>query len=90
METQDINEAQTHDSEVVAKDLTKKQVILYSLIIGITITIAIISMIGINLFTLLIIIGVVVIYVFLDEDIRKEEKSDFLGIKSESRNNHET
>jgi hypothetical protein len=47
-------------------------------------------MMGINLFALLIIIGAVVIYVFLDEDIRKEEKSDFLDIKSESRNNHET
>ncbi|MFX0072677.1 MAG: hypothetical protein ACFFAO_16455 [Candidatus Hermodarchaeota archaeon] len=89
MGTQDINEAQTNDSEVDAKDLTRKQIFLYSLLIGITITIAIISMIGINLFVLLIIIGVIVIYVFLDEEIRKEEKSDFLNTNSESRNNRE-
>lgn len=89
MGTQDINEAQTNESDVVTKDLTKKQIYLYSLLIGITITIAIISMIGINLFALLIIIGVVIIYVFLDDDIRKEEKSDILNTNSETRSNHE-
>ena len=52
MGTQEINEAQTNDNEVVAQDLTKKQIFLYSLLIGITITIAIISLIGINLFVL--------------------------------------
>ena len=55
--------------------LTKNQVILYIIIIAGTITIFILSMIGINPFMLLIIIGAVLIYVFLDKDIQNSDST---------------
>lgn len=56
-------------------DLTKNQVILYIIIIAGAITIFILSMIGINPFMLLIIIGAVLIYVFLDKDIQNSDST---------------
>ena len=61
------NKDQNQDIEV--NDLTKNQVILYIIIIAGAITIFILSMIGINPFMLLIIIGAVLIYVYFDKDI---------------------
>jgi len=58
------------------KELTKRQVILYSALLALAITICILSMIGINLFALLIIIGIVLVYVYLDDDIRKADVTD--------------
>ena len=57
-------------------ELTKNQIILYSLIIIGSITIFILSMIGINIFILLIIIGVVLIYVYFDKDIHDDNNAD--------------
>ena len=76
---QDIENIQSQKPEDSANELTKKQAILYLAIVAVTITICILAMIGVNLFALLIIIGVVVIYVFLDEDIRKEDTTDILN-----------
>ncbi len=56
-------------------DLTKNQVILYIIIIGGAITIFILSMIGINPFMLLIIIGAVLVYVFFDKDIQNSDST---------------
>ena len=58
------------------KELTKRQVILYSALLAVAITICILSMIGINLFALLIIIGIVLVYVYLDDDIRNADVAD--------------
>jgi len=76
---QDIENIQSQKPEDSANELTKKQAILYSVIVAVTITICIFAMIGVNLFALLIIIGVVVIYVFLDEDIRKGDTTDIIN-----------
>ena len=76
---QDIENIQSQKPEDSANELTKKQAILYLAIVAVTITICILAMIGVNLFALLIIIGVVVIYVFLDEDIRKGDITDILN-----------
>lgn len=76
---QDIENIQSQKPEDSANELTKKQAILYFSIVAVTITICILAMIGVNLFALLIIIGVVVIYVFLDEDIRKGDTTDILN-----------
>ena len=59
-----------------SKELSKNQVIIYSLLIAGTITIFILSMIGINIFILLIIIGAVLAYVYLDKDIQSEDSTD--------------
>ena len=56
-------------------DLTKNQVILYIIIIAGAITIFILSMIGINPFILLIIIGAVLIYVYFDKDIQNSDST---------------
>ena len=56
-------------------DLTKNQVILYIIIIGGAITIFILSMIGINPFVLLIIIGAVLVYVYFDKDIQNSDST---------------
>jgi len=76
---QDIENIQSQKPEDSANELTKKQAILYFAIVAVTITICILAMIGVNLFALLIIIGVVVIYVFLDEDIRKGDTTDIIN-----------
>ena len=76
---QDIENIQSQKPEDSTNELTKKQAILYFAIVAVTITICILAMIGVNLFAPLIIIGVVVIYVFLDEDIRKEDTTDILN-----------
>lgn len=55
--------------------LTKNQVILYIIIIAGAITIFILSMIGINPFMLLIIIGAVLIYVYFDKDIQNSDST---------------
>jgi len=73
------NELQSEDGS----ELTRNQLILYSLIIGGTITILILAMIGINIFVLLIIIGVVLIYVYLDKDIQNGDKLEDLSMKSD-------
>ena len=56
-------------------DLTKNRVILYIIIIAGAITIFILSMIGINPFMLLIIIGAVLIYVYFDKDIQNSDST---------------
>lgn len=56
-------------------DLTKNQVILYIIIIAGAITIFILSMIGINPFMLLIIIGAVLVYVYFDKDIQNSDST---------------
>ena len=66
-------------------ELTKKQIILYSAVIAVTITICILAMIGVNLFALLIIIGIVIIYVFLDEDIRKGDISNSINDNNDNK-----
>ena len=66
----------------ISKELSKNQVILYSLIITGAITVFILSMIGINPFILLIIIGVVLVYVYFDKDIQSESTSE--SIKNEN------
>ena len=71
-------------SEDLPNELTKKQVILYSSILAVTITICILAMIGINLFALLIIIGVVLVYIYFDEDIRKGDSTDILNNNNEN------
>ncbi|MFW9898955.1 MAG: hypothetical protein ACFFDO_06810 [Candidatus Thorarchaeota archaeon] len=64
------------DMRVSEANLTKNQVILYTIIIAAALTIFILSMVGINLFILLIIIGAVLIYVYLDKDIQNGEFKD--------------
>ncbi|MFX1337426.1 MAG: hypothetical protein ACFFDK_02325 [Promethearchaeota archaeon] len=81
---QDLEDLQIQKPEDSPTELTKKQVILYSAIIAITITICIIAMIGINLFALLIIIGVVLVYVYFDNDIRKGDSTDILNNNTEN------
>ncbi|MFX1442708.1 MAG: hypothetical protein ACFFHV_04775 [Promethearchaeota archaeon] len=81
---QDLEDLQIQKPEDSPIELTKKQVILYSAIIAITITICIIAMIGINLFALLIIIGVVLVYVYFDNDIRKGDSTDILNNNTEN------
>lgn len=66
----------------ISKELSKNQVILYSLIIAGAITVFILSMIGINPFILLIIIGLVIVYVYFDKDIQSESTSE--SIKNEN------
>ena len=66
----------------ISKELSKNQVILYSLIIAGAITVFILAMIGINPFILLIIIGVVIVYVYFDKDIQSESTSE--SIKNEN------
>jgi len=80
---QELRETPNHEINKSEKELTKKQVILYSTLLAVSITICILSMIGINLFALLIIIGIVLAYVFLDEDIRKGDISDPLNDNNE-------
>lgn len=76
---QDNESIQSQKLEHFAHELTKKQVILYSAIVAVAITICILAMIGINLFALLIIIGIVLVYVYFDEDIRKGDTTDILN-----------
>ncbi len=80
---QELRETQNQEINKSEKELTKKQVILYSALLAVAITICILSMIGINLFALLIIIGIVLAYVYLDEDIRKGDITDFLNDNNE-------
>lgn len=63
------NKDKHKDMKVNEVNLTKNQAILYSIIIVAALTIFILSMIGINPFMLLIIIGAVLIYVYFDKDI---------------------
>ena len=67
---QDQNQSET------SPELTKNQVILYLIIIGGSVTIFILAMIGINIFALLIIIGVVLIYVYFDKDLQNGDSKD--------------
>ena len=67
---QDQNQSET------SPELTKNQVILYCIIIGGSVTIFILAMIGINIFALLIIIGVVLIYVYFDKDLQNGDNKD--------------
>ncbi len=67
---QDQNQSET------SPELTKNQVILYLIIIGGSVTIFILAMIGINIFALLIIIGVVLIYVYFDKDLQNGDNKD--------------
>ena len=67
---QDQNQSET------SPELTKNQLILYCIIIGGAITIFILSMIGINIFALLIIIGVVLVYVYFDKDLQNGDNKD--------------
>ena len=67
---QDQNQSET------SPELTKNQLILYCIIIGGSITIFILAMIGINIFALLIIIGVVLIYVYFDKDLQNEDNKE--------------
>lgn len=77
--TEKTGKNQSHPFKQSEKELTKKQFILFSALIAVTITICIISMLGVNLFALLIIIGIVVVYVYFDDDIRKADVSDSLN-----------
>jgi len=67
---QDQNQSET------SPELTKNQLILYCIIIGGSITIFILAMIGINIFALLIIIGVVLVYVYFDKDLQNGDNKD--------------
>ena len=67
---QDQNQSET------SPELTKNQVILYCIIIGGSVTIFILAMIGINIFALLIIIGVVLVYVYFDKDLQNGDNKD--------------
>lgn len=67
---QDQNQSET------SPELTKNQLILYCIIIGGAITIFILAMIGINIFALLIIIGVVLVYVYFDKDLQNGDNKD--------------
>ena len=71
--------SQSQKPEDSPNELTKKQAILYFAIVIVAITISILAMIGVNLFALLIIIGIVLVYVYLDDDIRKGDTSDILN-----------
>jgi Flp pilus assembly protein TadB len=70
------NKDQHKDMKVSEANLTKNQVIIYIIIIAAALTIFILSMVGINLFIMLIIIGAVLIYVYLDKDIQNGEFKD--------------
>lgn len=67
---QDQNQSET------SPELTKNQLILYLIIIGGSITIFILAMIGVNIFALLIIIGVVLIYVYFDKDLQNGDNKE--------------
>jgi len=67
---------QDQDQSESSPELTKNQVILYCIIIGGAITIFILAMIGINIFALLIIIGVVLVYVYFDKDLQNGDNKD--------------
>ena len=67
---------QDQDQSESSPELTKNQVILYCIIIGGSITIFILAMIGINIFALLIIIGVVLVYVYFDKDLQNGDNKD--------------
>ena len=69
---QDQNQSET------SPELTKNQLILYCIIIGGSVTIFILAMIGINIFALLIIIGVVLIYVYFDKDLQNGDNKETL------------
>ncbi len=66
----------TKNSQDIATDLSKNQAIFYTIIIAGALTIFVLSMIGINLIMLLIIIGAVIVYVYLDKDILNEDSID--------------
>ena len=57
-----------------SRDLSKTQIIFYSIIVFATIIILIISMIGINPLILIIIIGVSIIYFYFDKDFEDDNK----------------
>ncbi len=80
---QELEKVQDQNINENSAELTKNQLILYSLIIGGSITIFILSMIGINPFVLLIIIGVVLIYVYFDKDIQNGDLTESLNSNSE-------
>ncbi|MBD3256173.1 MAG: hypothetical protein GF383_13835 [Candidatus Lokiarchaeota archaeon] len=61
--------SQTQAISADTKELSRNQLIFYIIILSGTITIFILSMLGINLFMLLIIIGIVLVYVYFDDDI---------------------
>jgi uncharacterized membrane protein len=83
---QELEKVQDQNINENSAELTKNQLILYSLIIGGSITIFILSMIGINPFVLLIIIGVVLIYVYFDKDIQNGDLTESLNSNSEENN----
>ena len=70
---------QNKDIEVDETNLTKNQIILYIFIIAGAITIFILSMIGINPFILLIIIGAVLVYIYFDRNILDEDSTDSIS-----------
>ena len=82
---QDIKNSQNHTPENLENELTKKQAILYSVIVAVAITICILAMVGINLFVLLIIVGIVFVYVYFDEDIRKGDSTDIINDNNENK-----
>ena len=67
---------QNQNSSETSPELTKNQLIIYCIIIGGSITIFILAMIGINIIALLIIIGVVLIYVYLDKDLQNGDNKE--------------
>ncbi|MHA1468152.1 MAG: hypothetical protein ACTSP6_08765 [Promethearchaeota archaeon] len=67
---------QDQDQSESSPELTKNQVILYCIIIGGSVMIFILAMIGINIFALLIIIGVVLVYVYFDKDLQNGDNKD--------------
>ena len=75
---QDNKNPQFQKPEDSVNEVTKKQAILYSAIVAVAIIICILAMVGVNLFALLIIIGIVLVYVYFDEDIRKGDTTDIL------------
>ena len=67
---------QNQEPSETSPELTKNQLILYCIIIGGSVTIFILAIIGINIFALLIIIGVVLIYVYFDKDLQNGDNKE--------------
>jgi uncharacterized membrane protein len=74
---QDQNQSET------SPELTKNQLILYCIIIGGSVTIFILAMIGINIIALLIIIGVVLVYVYFDKDLQNGDNKETSSYNNE-------
>lgn len=83
----DFEKNHTQNLNKLDKELTKKQVILYTILLIIAIVICVLAMIGVNIFVLIIIIGIVFLYVYLDEDIGKDDNINSLSNNSENPRN---